>query len=267
MQTRDPFGLGPQTLAGRTALVCGASAGIGKATAVALASLGARVIALARTEAALKEVVAGLPGEGHRALACDLNDHARLTELLKKELERAPIEILVNNSAGPKGGPIVEAKPEEFTLAFTQHILTAQLLAQLLTPGMRDRGYGRIVNVISTSVRVPIPNLGVSNTIRGAMASWAKTMSLELGPHKITVNSVLPGYTETERLSTLLQGTATRLGKTPEAVADEWKGATPARRFGKPEEIAAAVAFLASPLAGFINGVVLPVDGGRTGSI
>ena len=255
-------------LAGKTALVCGASAGIGEATTRVLAGLGARVVAAARTEAALKNLVASLPGSGHRVFAVDLNDHARVRagvgDLLK---ELGSIEILVNNSSGPKGGPVLDAKPEEFAAAFTQHLVTNQVLAQLLVPGMKAKGYGRIVNVISTSVRMPIPGLGVSNTVRGAVASWAKTLALEVAPFGITVNSVLPGYTKTQRLEQLLKATAERTGRSEADVASEWKRATPVGRFAEPAELAQAVAFLASPAAAFITGVALPVDGGRIGAI
>ena len=177
------------------------------------------------------------------------------------------IEILVNNSSGPKGGAILDASLDEFARAFHQHVLTNQLLAQTLIPGMKKRGYGRIVNVISTSVRVPIPGLGVSNTIRAATASWAKTLTNEVAPFAITVNSVLPGYTNTDRLASLLKSGAERAGLSEEQVAEEWKASTPLRRFAEPEEIAAAIAFLASPAAGYITGTALPVDGGRIGAI
>jgi 3-oxoacyl-[acyl-carrier protein] reductase len=256
-------------LSGKTALVCGASAGIGEAAARALAEQGAKVIALARTEEKLKKLVESLPGSGHRFIACDVNDHANLQARLTAELAASggSIEILVNNSAGPKGGPVLDAGLGEFTAAFHQHLITSQLLAQTLIPGMKAKNFGRIINVISTSVRIPIAGLGVSNTVRAAVASWAKTLSLEVAPFGITVNSVLPGYTDTQRLSALMKANAEKTGRSEAAVAEEWKNATPAKRFGKPEETAAAIAFLASPSAGFITGVALPVDGGRIGAI
>ena len=245
-------------LEGRTALVTGASAGIGAAAARTLSAHGARVIAVARGEDGLKKLTSGLSGASHWAL--DVNDHSAFA----KRLESAgPIDILINNSAGPKGGPILDAKPEEFTAAFTQHLLTNQFLAQKLVPAMKERKFGRVINVISTSVYAPIPGLGVSNTIRAAVASWAKTLANEVGPFGITVNSVLPGYTRTERLAQLIKATAARLGKSESEVENEWKNATPARRFAEPEEVAAAIGFLASPAAGFISGVALAVDGGR----
>ena len=254
-------------LKGKTALVCGASGGIGAAIAKSLGELGARVIGVARTEDKLRSVLREIPDS--RLLVCDVTDHAKLRSLVEAELQACggAIEILVNNSSGPKGGPITDAALDEFSKAFHQHVLTNQLLAQTLIPGMKSRGFGRILNVISTSVRMPIPGLGVSNTVRAATASWAKTLASEVAPFGITVNSVLPGYTRTERLSSLIKAAAEKSGKTEVQVAEEWKAVTPVKRFGEPEEIAAAVAFLASPSAGFITGVALPVDGGRIGAI
>ncbi len=183
-------------------------------------------------------------------------------------LERlGAIQILVNNTAGPKPGPIVEAAEDAFLGAFQNHVLTASLLLRLLMPGMKSAGYGRVINIISTSVKQPIPNLGVSNTIRGAMASWAKTVSLEVAQFGITANNILPGYTSTPRLEALLQNAALKQGKSVDQVSAEWRALVPARRFAEPAEIAAAAAFLASPAASYINGINLPVDGGRTGSL
>jgi 3-oxoacyl-[acyl-carrier protein] reductase len=265
----QPFDL---NLSGRTALVCGASAGIGAAAAQTLAQMGASVIALARSDEKLRAVIERLPVHKkakHRFIACDLNDHLKLKSLIEAEVSASEgaIEILINNSAGPKGGPITEAAGDEFARAFHQHVLTSQLLVQIVLPGMKTRGYGRIVNVISTSVRMPIPGLGVSNVVRGATASWAKTLALEVAPWGITVNSVLPGYTKTERLSSLVKAAADRLKKSEKEIEDEWKAATPVKRFGEPQELAAAIGFLTSPAAGFITGVALPVDGGRIGAI
>lgn len=248
-------------LAGKTALVCGASAGIGEATCRVLAHLGARVVAVARNQENLDRVVKSLSGKAaHRGISIDVNDHKALRELVSAE----GFDVVINNSGGPKGGPLLDARPEEFIATFHQHLLTAQLLAQLAIPGMRERKYGRIVNIISTSVRTPLPNLGVSNTIRAAMASWAKTLSLEVAADGITVNSVLPGFTKTGRLENLLQAGAAKVGKTNEDLANDWKNTIPARRFGEPEEVANAVAFYATPAAAYITGTVLAVDGGRT---
>jgi len=254
-------GLMDLSLRGRTALVTGASAGIGAASARCLAELGARVIAVARREEKLKQVIEGLENATYWVL--DVNDHKALAERLDAELKSGTIDIVVNNSAGPKGGPILSAQLEEFAAAFQQHLLTNHFIATRVIPKMKEKGFGRIINIISTSVYAPIPNLGVSNTIRAAVASWAKTLSNEVGPYGVTVNSVLPGYTATERLEQLIQATAHRLGKTEEEVVNDWKNAVPARRFAKPEEIASVVGFLASPAASYVNGVAIPVDGGR----
>lgn len=256
------------SLQGKRALVCGASAGIGQATARALAGQGASVILLARTEAALRTLVKELPGAGHSFICADQTDHVALRLKVQAEIDaRGPVEILVNNTSGPKGGAIADASADDFTAVFHQHLLANHLLAQLVIPGMKKTGYGRIVNVISTSVRVPIPGLGVSNTVRAAVASWAKTLSQEVGPFGVTVNSVLPGFTRTDRLSGLLKADSSKTGRSESEIAEEWVRAVPLRRFAEPHEVAYAIGFLASPAASYISGALVPVDGGRTPSI
>ena len=253
-------------LNGKRALVCGASQGIGEATAHVLASLGAQVLLLARSEEKLKAIAAQLPGEGHHIVALDIADRV----LLSKTLERLcidPVEILICNTGGPKAGALLDATDEDFTQGFANHVLVNSLLVKKLLPGMNDRKYGRVINIISTSVKVPIPQLGVSNTIRAAVANWAKTLSLELAPRGITVNNVLPGYTETPRLMALMSAAAKRLGQTESEIEKTWKNSTPMGRFASANEIANAVGFLASPAASFITGINLPVDGGRTGCL
>jgi 3-oxoacyl-[acyl-carrier protein] reductase len=257
-------------LNGRRALVCGASRGIGRAVAQALASAGAEVIAVARDSAALSEVVATLStaaGQSHQSVELDLGDREALATSIQELAATTPVQIVINNTGGPAAGPAIEADPGEFEAAFAQHVLAAQRIARALLPGMKNAGYGRIINIISTSVKEPIPGLGVSNTIRGAMASWAKTLSRELGPFGITVNNVLPGFTATERLDYIFQGRAEKSGQSIDAVRQQAVASVPAGRFAKPAEIANAVAFLASPAAAYINGINLPVDGGRTGSL
>jgi 3-oxoacyl-[acyl-carrier protein] reductase len=254
------------SLQGRHALVCGASRGIGRAAALALAARGASVTALARSADSLNQVVKELLAAGApeaRPLVGDLDQRPELEALVRNLLERhGPIHVLVNNSGGPAPGPLLDADAHDLVAGFCRHILGAQRLVQLLLPGMREAGYGRIVNVVSTSVREPIPNLGVSNTVRGAMASWAKTLSKELPPG-VTINNVLPGYTATERLGQLARSIAERTGKTVEQVEAGWLETIPERRLAQPEEIGAAIAWLASPEAAYIRGVSLPVDGGR----
>ena len=254
----------------KKALVCGGSAGIGRAAAIELAALGANVTLMARNPEKLKAVHDALPNNGHQShgmVAVDFSDLEAFTSAVKQLANTEPFEILINNTGGPKGGTALAAAPKAYADAFAQHLLCNQVLVQALFPGMKAKGYGRIINVISTSVKQPIENLGVSNTIRGAVANWSKTLSTELGPFGITVNNVLPGFTQTDRLQDIVNGAATRLNKTPEEAAEFMRSIVPARRFAAPEEIAFSIAFLASPAAGYINGINLPVDGGRTKSL
>jgi 3-oxoacyl-[acyl-carrier protein] reductase len=255
------------TLKDKTALVLGASQGIGSAAAKALANSGAQVVIVARNEATLNQVKQSLPGTGHQVLALDVIQTDLLAEKIRSLLLGTTIEIFVNNSGGPAGGLLSEAQPEDFSKAFQQHLIAAQVVSQLVIPGMRKNKYGRIINVISTSVKAPLPNLGVSNTIRAAVANWSKTLANEVGKDGITVNNILPGYTETSRLDQLKHKTAERLGKTTDEIDKQWLAQIPAGRFAKPEEIANAILFLASPMASYINGINLPVDGGRTPSL
>tara|TARA_R110002020_G_scaffold293535_5_gene509122 strand:+ start:42197 stop:42985 length:789 start_codon:yes stop_codon:yes gene_type:complete len=258
-------------LKNKHALVCGSTAGIGKATAIALAAEGATIILLARNEEKLKNTLAELPvteGQKHRYLVADFNNPEEVETVVKKHLEtHGAIHILINNTGGPAGGPIFDASIEEFQKAFTQHLKCDHLLTQAVVPGMKEAGFGRIINIISTSVKQPIDGLGVSNTTRGAVATWSKTMANELGQFKITVNNILPGTTETGRLHEILAQNAEKSGISIEKIAENMKASIPAKRFAEPEEIADAVAFLASERAAYINGINLPVDGGRTKSL
>lgn len=254
-------------LSNRNALVCGGSAGIGKASAKELALLGANVTLVARNEEKLKQVAEELPNNGnqtHDYLVVDFNNPKKLKEKVVEATFLKTYHILINNTGGPKGGPIFSAEVDEFTKAFSQHLVCNQILVQNVVPGMQEDGYGRIINIISTSVKQPIDGLGVSNTIRGAVANWSKTLANELGAYGITVNNVLPGFTATDRLDDIIGNAAKKLNKTTTEAAEFMKSVVPAKRFAAPEEIAAAVAFLASPSAGYINGINVPVDGGRT---
>ncbi len=258
------------SLAGKRALIGGSTQGIGLAIARELSLLGASCVLLGRTESALLSVIETLDrsgGQTHKICVADQSNSDQIHSSVSNELSNAPIHILINNSGGPASGPLLNAASDDFLKTFQQHLLANHQLAQLLIPGMREAGYGRIINIISTSVRIPLKNLGVSNTIRGAVASWAKTLSNEVGPDQITVNNILPGFTRTQRLLGLMEEKAKKENKTTAAVEEEWKLEVPLRRIGEPAEIAALAAFLASPAAAYISGVSIPVDGGRTGSI
>jgi len=259
------------TLDGKRALVCGSTKGIGLATARTFADLGAEVTLAARDAEALQVQRAALPtdaGRAHGVIVADWNEPATLKEKVELDLrERGPFHVLVNNTGGPPPGPIFEAHPEDFQRALSQHVVCNQILAQAVVPGMKDLGYGRIINIISISVRQPINGLGVSNTARGAVASWAKTLSNELASFGITVNNVLPGYTDTERLRSLIQSRAESAKRSVAEIEQDMIASVPAGRLGRPEEIAAVIGFLASPAASYVNGVSIPVDGGRTSTI
>ncbi|WP_058834733.1 SDR family oxidoreductase [Luteimonas abyssi] len=257
-------------LTGRHALVCGASEGIGRAAAHELAALGARITVLARREAALRDVVRALPasaGQQHDVCVADLADATSLRGTLQALVARQPVDILINNTGGPPGGSAHEAAAEAYLEAFTRHLVAGQTLVQAVLPHMRTQRWGRIVNVVSTSVREPIPGLGVSNTVRGAVAGWAKTLSRELGPDGITVNNVLPGFTETARIDQIVRERAARESRDEAAVRADMAASVPARRFARPEETGGVIAFLCSPAAAYVTGVSLPVDGGRMASI
>ena len=258
------------SLIGKHALVGGASAGIGKATAIELARLGANVTLLARTETSLQTALAELDttqGQHHQYLVVDYKNRTDLETKVLQLVQQAPVHILVNNTGGPPGGPLTQAEPIALLEALQNHLLCNHLLAQAVLPGVKNAQYGRIINIISTSVKEPLDNLGVSNTTRWAVAGWSKTWANEAGPFGITVNNVLPGYTETGRLTEIIEKRAAASQISPEEVAQQFKSHVPLRRFAQPAEIATAVAFLASPAASYINGINLPVDGGRTKSL
>jgi 3-oxoacyl-[acyl-carrier protein] reductase len=255
-------------LTGRVALVCGASKGIGRASAQELALNGATVVALARSADVLRELVADLPrptGAEHHALAVDLGSEIEYITGVHNVVDIVgPIHILVNNTAGPAAGPLRGAAVSDLTQAFENHIVVAHRLMSVVAPLMQQAAYGRIINIVSTSVKQPIEGLGVSNTIRGAMASWTKTLATELGPLGITVNNVLPGATQTERLEAIIERTSARTGRSNAETAASMTSEIPLGRFARPSEIANVVAFLASEAAGYITGTSILVDGGRT---
>jgi 3-oxoacyl-[acyl-carrier protein] reductase len=257
-------------LNGKRAVVCGSTQGIGKASAIELALLGAHVTLIARNEGKLKSVVKELQvysGQQHDYLVADFSQPEELKRVSAAYAVKNPVHILINNTGGPPGGTAIQAHPDDFIKAFSSHLLCNHILVQTFTPGMKTERFGRIINIISTSVKIPIKGLGVSNTIRGAVANWAKTLSVELAPYGITVNNVLPGATMTARLEAIIRAKAEQSGKTFEAIQDEMIHEIPAGRISEAHEVAAAVAFLATPAAGYINGINVPVDGGRTGSL
>ncbi|PWJ42108.1 SDR family oxidoreductase [Sediminitomix flava] len=258
-------------LTNKNALVCGSSQGIGFASAIELAKLGANVILLARNQERLEKALDSIPNNGtqnHQLLCANFDEPNLLKKVIDDFLtDHKPIHVLVNNTGGPNGGPIINAELDEFENAFSRHLKCNHILMQAVLESMKSEGYGRIINVISTSVKAPLNGLGVSNTIRGAVASWAKTVSNEVAKYGITVNNVLPGATMTARLESIIAKKAEKLGTTSEAVSQEMMREIPAQRFGEAQEVANAVAFLATPAASYINGINVPVDGGRTPSL
>lgn len=250
----------------RHVLVGGGSRGIGWATARLMAACGANVSLLGRNSEAGQQALISLSrsaNQTHQFIEADHNRLDDLSEKINSLCASNPVHILIHNSGGPAPGPILSEPAEKFLQVFQQHMLAGQILAQAVVPGMQAAGSGRIINVISTSVKAPLPNLGVSNTIRAAVAAWAKTLATELAPYGITVNNVLPGATATERLDGIIQNRAQKTAKDPEIIKEEMLAEIPMRRFARPEETAAAILFLASDMAAYITGINLPVDGGR----
>jgi 3-oxoacyl-[acyl-carrier protein] reductase len=258
------------SLKDKQALICGSTQGIGLAIAKELATLGANCTLLARNEEALRDVLQHLDraaGQQHGYLVADFASAEQVRLAISDHVVHQKVHILVNNTGGPPPGPIADAAPADFARYFEQHMVCNQILVQHCLPSMKADQYGRVINIISTSVKIPIENLGISNTIRGAVASWAKTLSLEVAKHGITVNNVLPGFTKTERLNALIRNIASRKGLDAGEVAKQMEDEVPAKRFGEAAEIAAVAAFLATPAAAYVNGTSIPVDGGRTGAI
>ena len=258
------------SLEGKYAVICGSTQGIGLAIAEELALLGANCTLVARNEESLKTAVHSLDialRQQHNYLVADFSNPSDVKAVIEKHTANNKVHILVNNTGGPAAGPIIEAAEEAFLNTFNQHLICNHILAKAVVPSMKSEGYGRIINIISTSVKIPLKNLGVSNTIRGAVASWAKSMANELGEFHITVNNVLPGFTSTQRLSSLVDNMAKKGNTLVGIIEKNMKEEVPAKRFADASEVAAVAAFLASPAASYVNGVSIPVDGGRTGSI
>lgn len=255
----------------KIAVVCGSTQGIGRAIARQLALEGMQVVLVGRNQKSLYSTHHALVSEfgpQPHPIQADFSEPQEVKSAIAAWVSQGNVaHILINNSGGPKSGPIVDAAPEEFLAAFNQHLICNHIMTQALIPGMQAAGFGRIINIISTSVKQPLANLGVSNTIRGAVANWSKTMANELGQFGITVNNVLPGATHTGRLEEIAGVRAQKTGETIEEIFTEMGKESPMKRIAQPEEVAAAAAFLASEKASYINGINLPVDGGRTKSL
>ena len=251
----------------KVALVCGSTQGIGYAIAKTLAECGAALILVARDENKIKNAIQEFAHSSlHTYFTADFTNQSDIDTLCEK-IKALKIDILINNTGGPAAGPASNAKPEEFISAFNMHLVSNHKLVQAILPHMKENKFGRIINIISTSVKQPLPNLGVSNTIRAAVANWSKTMANEVAVFGITVNNVLPGATSTQRLENIISNKASKLGESEEVISNEMINEIPMRRFGKPEEVANAAVFLASDFASYITGINIPVDGGRTSSL
>ena len=253
-------------LKNRRALVTGASRGLGRAIAAALAAEGAEVVAVARNLERLNELAAATPaGRGTIiAHACDLADASAIVAL-GAALERA--DILVLNTGGPPPGSAAGTADAVWIQQFEAMFLSAIRLTRLALPGMRQRGFGRILAVVSSGVIQPIPNLGISNALRSALVGWAKTLAGEVAGDGVTVNCIAPGRIATDRVAELDQGRAKREGIDIDQVEKESRAAIPAGRYGDAAEFASVAAFLASPRASYMTGGIIRVDGGMIRSV
>ena len=255
------------TCEGKRAFVCGSTDGIGKAAAISLSDLGASITLIARNESKLLATLNELTTtsvQNHDFIVADFSAPEMLQEAVNSYLADGKIvEILVNNTGGPQPGPAILTESSEFIAAFKQHLICYHLLSQAVVPGMKKVGYGRIINITATTVKQPEPLTVVTNVIRPAVANWAKTLADELGMYGITVNNILPGCIQTKRLNTYIE-LGEKAGKSKAEILQEYQDMVPLGRLGQPEEVAWAIAFLASPAASYINGINLPVDGGYT---
>lgn len=253
------------SLFNKTALVSASTRGLGKAIAMQLAASGAQVTLLARNETKLKAAVADLPtpnGQKHSYLEADFSDLGAFKTIISDYFTSHGTDILVNNSQGPAGGTILEKDTGDYQKAFDTLFQTVVFLTSCALPGMKKNGFGRIINVSSLSIRQPLLHLALSNIIRPATAAWAKNLALEVAPFGITVNNILTGMFDTERINELYSGRAAELGIPLEELKVRMAKDIPAQRFGKPEEYGYLAAFLASENAAYITGANIPIDGG-----
>jgi 3-oxoacyl-[acyl-carrier protein] reductase len=258
------------SLEGKNAVICGGSQGIGLAIAEELALLGANCTLMARNEESLQAAVQTLDialRQQHGYLVADFDKPDAVKKTIEQHIKKQPVHILINNTGGPPAGSVLDVNEDDFRLAFDQHLVCSHILAKACLPGMKEAGYGRIINIISTSIRIPITNLAVSGTVRGAMAIWSKILSNEVAKFNITVNNILPGFTKTQRLQSLIDGNAKKQGVDASVIEERMVHEIPMGRFAEASELAAVAAFLASPAASYVNGVSIPVDGGKTGTL
>ncbi len=258
------------SLLGKKALVGGSSKGIGKAIAEQLASSGASVTLMARNEEDLKSVVSKLDteqGQKHGYLLVDFSDFERLREVLKEFFQTNNIDILVNNTQGPEAGGALEKRVEDYQNAFNLLFKSVVLTTELAIAHMQRNQWGRIINVASISVKEPLNYLALSNSIRAAVVTWAKSLSIDVGKDNITVNNILTGYFDTDRIAQLNSKKAEKMGISPTEVRAEMEERVPAKRIGKPEEYGYLVTFLASDKAAYISGTNIPIDGGLLKSL
>lgn len=253
-------------LSGKAALVAASSRGLGRAVAEELAAEGARLVLCARSPGPLDDTARDL-SERHDAevlaVAADLSDPRGVEEVVVAGLARyGQLDVLVTNTGGPPAGSFESHPPEAWSQAVRQNLDSVLNLTRAVLPGMRERGWGRIVNVTSVAVKQPVDGLILSNSIRAAVTGFAKTLSNEVAPDGITVNSVLPGYTRTERLEQLAAMISEARGIGPDEAFAQWEASIPMGRVGEPREFGAVVAFLCSERASYVTGVSIQVDGG-----
>ena len=257
-------------LTGKSALIGGSSGGIGLGIAQQVAASGASVTLMARNEEKMKAVLANLPdgeNQSHQFLVVDFSDFEDFTEKISNYFANNTVDILVNNTQGPPAGGALEQRTEDYQKAFNLLFKTVVFTTELALKNMQTKGWGRIINVASVSVQEPLNYLALSNTIRAAVVNWAKSLSIDVAKEGITVNNILTGYFDTERIAQLNSKKAETLGISKDKVRKAMENNVPAKRIGRPEEYGFLVTFLASDKAAYINGCNIPIDGGLLKSL